>query len=402
MEKAAELARDHVDSIVQISSKPVERLVDWIDYLRSNVRVIWVRVPDHANAFTIFETLNDRGLDLAISDLLKNYLFHLAEDRINEVQQRWISMFGAMEAMDNEKLVVDYIRYLWSSKHGVTREKNLYDSIKKRITSKQAAVDFVNELADSAKLYAAILNTGNELWTVYGATAQAHMATLNDLRMIQIRPLLLAILSEFPDDEVKKALKVMVSWSVRFLISGGLGGGTLEKYYSDRATQVRSGGICTARDLLTAMARVVPTDRRFEDAFATAAVSKNYFARYYLRALESESRGDPQPELVPNPNQEVVTLEHILPETPSSAWSHIDGETSKVYYKRIGNLALLQARINVEAGNDGFEDKKPFLEGSEFTLTSSVARYDGWGPEQIDSRQRELATLAVRTWPNEV
>ena len=29
----------------------------------------------------IFETLNDRGLDLAISDLLKNYLFLLAEDR---------------------------------------------------------------------------------------------------------------------------------------------------------------------------------------------------------------------------------------------------------------------------------------------------------------------------------
>jgi len=402
MEKAAELARDYVAKVAQISSKPVDRLIDWIDYLRSDVRVIWVRVPDHANAFTVFETLNDRGLDLAISDLLKNYLFRLAEDRIDEVQQRWILMFGALEAIDNEKLVVDYIRHLWSSKHGATREKGLYDSIKKGINSKQAAIDFANELAESAKLYAAILNTDNELWTEYGATAQSHMATINLLRMIQIRPLLLATLSEFSNRELRKALKTMVSWGVRFLIYGGVGGGTLEKYYSDRATQVRSGKIRTANDLLQAMTQVVPTDRQFESAFSTATVSKKYLARYYLRTLENVYRGEQEPELVPNPNQEVVTLEHILPENPSAAWFHIDEETANAYSRRIGNLVLLKARINVEIGNDGFNEKKPSLADSEFGLTSSVVEYDEWGVEQIESRQQELAQLAIIAWPNRI
>ena len=402
MVKAADLARNHVLSIVQLSSKPAQMLLDWIDYLTSNVRVIWVGVPDHANAFTIFETLNDRGLDLAISDLLKNYLFHLADDRISEVQQRWVSMFGAMEAIDNEKVVVDYIRYLWSSKHGVTREKDLYDRIKEQITSKQAAIDFADELAESAKLYSAILSTDNDFWNEYGPTARFHMATINLLRMVQIRPLLLAILAKFPVREVQKVLRAMVAWSVRFLIYGGLGGGTLERHYSDRATEVRSGKIATAEDLQKAMSQVVPTDQQFEQAFATATVSKVYLARYYLRALESMDQGDPEPAFVPNPNQEVVTLEHILPENASSAWSRIDEETAKVYYRRIGNLALLKSRMNLQVGNDGFRDKKPVLARCEFALTSSIAECEDWGPKQIESRQRELAVLAVRTWPNKV
>ena len=109
--KASEIAADHLRNIVELSNKPADRLIDWIDYLKTGVRVIWVKVPDDANAFTIFETLNDRGLDLAISDLLKNYLFHLSGDRISEAQQRWVSMFAALEAVDSEEIVVDYIRH---------------------------------------------------------------------------------------------------------------------------------------------------------------------------------------------------------------------------------------------------------------------------------------------------
>jgi uncharacterized protein with ParB-like and HNH nuclease domain len=48
-----------------------------------------VIVPDHATASTIFETLNDRGIALAISDLLKNFLFTAAEDSIDQAQAYW-------------------------------------------------------------------------------------------------------------------------------------------------------------------------------------------------------------------------------------------------------------------------------------------------------------------------
>jgi hypothetical protein len=233
LEKAAILAAKQVKRIADATSNPTDALLNLIKYLETNTMVIYVLVPDYANAFTIFETLNDRGLALAVSDLLKNYLFSHAQDRIEEVHNSWTLMMGTLEAVtDDEEIIVTYIRHLWSSKDGPTREKDLYDKIKLRITSKQASVDFAEELYSNAKLYAAILNSSHEVWDNYGPTARENMATLNLLGMIQMRPLILSVLDKFSVEEVQKSLKVMVSWAVRFLIVGGLGGGTLGDYYA--------------------------------------------------------------------------------------------------------------------------------------------------------------------------
>jgi Protein of unknown function DUF262/Protein of unknown function (DUF1524) len=399
---AASLAAEHVERVVGLSNTPTEVLVDWVEYLQSRVRVIWVRVPDHANAFTIFETLNDRGLDLAISDLLKNYLFHLAGDRLLEVEQRWMTMLATLEAVAEEAVVVPYIRHFWASKYGLTRERDLYAEIRKRIDSRQRGIDFATDLADGARLYAGVLNTDSELWCRYGTTARGHMATLNTMGMVQIRPLLLAIFQRFPDEEVRRTLRLLVSWAVRFLIVGGVGGGTLEKQYSERAKEVTEGRIQTARGLFDVMQGIVPVDGQFESAFSVATVSRSPLARYYLQALERQAQGAADPELVPNPNEEQVNLEHVLPRSPSAAWSYIDPELAKVLCRRLGNMALLRVRANVAAGDDGFSQKKRVYAESDFQLTHSIGGYNSWGPAEIEDRQRSLARLAVGTWPNRV
>ena len=46
-------------------------------------------MADEANAYLIFETLNDRGLELCVAYLLKKYLFSKASGRLQEVQNRW-------------------------------------------------------------------------------------------------------------------------------------------------------------------------------------------------------------------------------------------------------------------------------------------------------------------------
>ncbi|HEX3036210.1 MAG TPA: DUF262 domain-containing protein [Thermodesulfobacteriota bacterium] len=285
--KAAELAKDHVKHIVNLTSKPTEYLHDWIDFLTESVRVIWVTVPDYANAFIIFETLNDRGLELSKSDLIKNYLFLLcAEDRLDEVQQRWVSMVGTIEAIASEREVVSYIRYLWSSLHGVAREKELYDVIKNGIRTKQDAINFADDLERNSRLYAAIMNSDHEFWTRFGSTAKAHIGTLNLLGMVQIKPLLLAILEHFDQKQVKQTLKLLVSWVVRFQISGTLSSGIFETQFSQRAVEVRRGKIKTARYLISKMKDVVPSDTQFKDAFSTATITKTKIARYILHVLE--------------------------------------------------------------------------------------------------------------------
>lgn len=308
-------------------------------------------------------------------------------------------MFATLEAIEGEDIIVDYIRHLWSSKNGITREKDLFDKIKKNITSKQIAIDFSNELASSARLYAAILNTDHEIWTQYGQTARGHMATLNLMGMVQIRPLLLAVLDKFTDKEVQRSLRLLVSWAARFLVVGGLGGGTLETHYSQRAKEVRDGSIKDSKGLMGAMLGVVPSDSQFSASFSVASVSKTSLARYYLRALEKQAGNEEDPELVPNPNEEEVNLEHILPQNPSAAWHGIDADTAKSFHRRLGNLALLKSQINSQVGSDGFEEKVVFYKKSNFLLTSGLSKYKSWGTGQIEERQKMLAGLAVKAWP---
>lgn len=57
------------------TSNPVE----WLAHVRDkllNLLVIWVEHGSEDDAYIIFETLNSRGKDLEVVDLLKNLLFN--------------------------------------------------------------------------------------------------------------------------------------------------------------------------------------------------------------------------------------------------------------------------------------------------------------------------------------
>ena len=74
----------------------------------------------------------------------------------------------------------------------------------------------------------------------------------------------MAILRNFTAVEAQKALKLILSWSVRFLIAGGGGGGVLDRQYSLRASEVSARDIDTARALRESMKEFVPNDELFE------------------------------------------------------------------------------------------------------------------------------------------
>ena len=173
----------------------------------------------------------------------------------------------------------------------------------------------------------------------------------------------------------------------------------LDRNYAVRAQEIGSKQIRTAKQLTDALTDIIPTDALFETEFAEARVSQVHLARYYLRALELKEQGNDEPEWVPMDDEHIVNLEHILPENPQQSWPNINDETAAAYYKRIGNMVILQARKNSVIGNAAFHDKRQTFSDSNFLLTAEVANYPTWGINEISDRQRRLAQLAVRTWP---
>jgi hypothetical protein len=374
-------------------------LIDLVSFIETSAQVIALRVPDHLNAFVMFETLNDRGLKASQADLLKNHLLSLCGNRIVEGQQKWATMIGILESVGQDDITVTYLHHLLINKYGPTRERDIFDKIKSSVNNQLRAIEFLDELAESANHYAALFNPEHKKWNDYGTLTRKNITTINrDLRVSQIRPLMFAVARKFSVKQAKLAFRLFVFWSVRILISGTRGG-VLDRNYSIAAHEVANGVISTSVELSEKLANILPNDVEFESAFSEAAISQNYLARYYLRALELCEQNVQEPEFVPSDDESTINLEHILPENTGDAWPNVDGETASAWYKRIGNLVLLQAKKNAMIGNSSFQEKKSILSKSTFILTSSAAKYENWGPDEIKKRQQYLSKLAVRTWP---
>ena len=377
-----------------------QRLSDWMKFIRTQARVMAITVPTAADAFMIFETLNARGAELTIGDLLKNYLFGRAGRRLDTVRNSWIAALAHRDVSAENQEFLDFLRHYWSSLYGLTRERDLYRAIRDNITSQAQAVKFAGELEDAARIYAALLNSADDFWSTYGTATKANIDTLVRLDLTQHRPLLLALMQHFQKNDLKSALRALVSWSTRSLIVGGLGGGTMEKAYCDAAVEVRNGNVKTTKELLTTVTNIVPTDTEFEASFTTARITRPRIARYVLLALEREAQKNPEAELVPNADEAQVNLEHILPRNAKEKdWPEFKKEEVASWSARIGNLTLLAVGPNGKIGNKAWSVKKPILAASKLKFTKAVGGNAKWTRAEITRRQRDLARLAIQTWP---
>jgi hypothetical protein len=398
---AAKIAADFVKTSIVAnlpSNLANDNLHRWLDFIKDSLRVIWVQVGDERTAFTLFETMNDRGLRLSAADLLKNRLYAMGDGRREEIIQKWQSMTGILETIEGEaENVVEYVRCYWITGHGHTRTKVLYDEIKKETTNQTKALALASDLETVAQDYAAILLSSHERWASWGANFRTKIEVIRELGVTQVRPLLLAAFRKFSAKEFDKLLDACISWSVRTLIYG-VSSGTLEGYYSRNALEITKGKFKKSAQVKREMAKIIPDDARFKVAVANANVSTQHLARYYLRALQNCEDGEEEPQYIPNPGRE-VTLEHILPAKPGKEWNHFTPEEQKAFLNRIGNQVLLPATVNSKIGNASYSIKKPALAASKFSLTKEAAMHETWGTVEIISRQEKLARLAVKTWP---
>ncbi|RDJ20686.1 DUF262 domain-containing protein [Bosea caraganae] len=376
-----------------------KKLADIVAFLTDKARVVAVRAPTDADAFTIFETLNDRGADLTIADLLKNYLFSSSGSEIDFVQERWIESISILGLYQPNREFVNFMRHLWSSKSGATRERDLYRRIKDRVRTKQDAVEFSKEIADGAKLYGAILTTDNEFWKDFLSEAMRSVEQLQSLDLEQNRPLLLAVFAYFSKDETAKCISSLVSWSVRGIVAGVLGGGQAERYYCEAAVDIREGKIKDTPALLAKLTPLVPSDTAFREAFGRFGTASGKLARYMLLAVERHMQGDAEPELVPNEDYDSVNLEHILPKNAKVIdWPLFSPEEVNVFAHRIGNMTLLRKTENAKIGNKAWAVKRPIIAASSLKINKTVSSNTEWRRNEIDVRQTELANIALTVW----
>lgn len=371
----------------------------WILFLQNRAKVILLIVSSAANSFRMFETLNDRGLKVSQADLVKNYLFGKADEETQQAQQSWASMKATLEALDDEDIVMNFLRHALITTHGFLQQKHVYDRIQRTARGQSSSISMLNTWEALSTDYVALSNPESTVWNRFPNEIRKNIQVLNLFNIAPLKPLLLAASNKMPPAEAAKVFERSVAIGVRLIIASRTTTQSVEKPLGDVASRVWTGDLTTAKAVMDALASAIPNDQQFKDAFATATVSKAHFARYYLRTLERAAQAEKAPWLIPNDNPSEINLEHVLPLKPMDNWPDWDTDEIKAFGKRIGNMALLKTKLNSDIRSASFSSKAPKFKESPYELTKSIGDLDTWRPEQITERQQTLAKLAVKAWP---
>lgn len=401
LRNAAELARQRVLAIVAHLNENDhgDALNAWVEYLESRAAVVLLKVPDDANAYRMFETLNDRGLRVSQADLIKNYLYGRAQGRLPEVQEKWTLVRGALDNLAGDDTLIDFIRHSLIITSGFVRQAQLYDAVQRVARSPQQVATFAATLEELSGLYVAVQNAEHEHWNEYRPSTRRAIEVLNLLDIKLFRPVMLAAAARLGPRECGTTFELLVALGVRLYIASSTRTGTIEQALSGAATRIFSGDITTAAQLKTQLRDVTPTDATFRAAFETAKVSVARLSRYYLRSLETAISDLDSAWHIPIDDHSVINLEHILPRNSLGNWPQFGtAEEAKPYVSRLGNQALILFTDNSSLGSEAFAAKKQAFVKSPYHFTRMVADFDDWDSESINERQRQMAEVAVNLW----
>ena len=158
--EAFEIAKAHLQSIMKTVSQTdwVKIFQQWVEFFSHKAIVILLRVADDASAFTMFETLNDRGLSVSQADLIKNYVFSESGDNIKLVQQHWTAIKSTLETIDDGDNAINFIWHALIATGGYVEQKKIYDRVKTKIKGKNSSVTELSNWEKLSKYYVGIFN----------------------------------------------------------------------------------------------------------------------------------------------------------------------------------------------------------------------------------------------------
>lgn len=398
--EAAIFCRQKVDEIASAARNAnagAEALYEWVRYFNDGVKVVRLNVPDETNAYTVFETLNDRGLDLNVVDLVKNYLFGRASGAVllRDIQTRWAQMLANLVNVRAD----DFLKAWWTSRNGRIQTPQLFSQFKTQVSTSAHAGSVSKDMLAASEQYAALEVADDPLWSGFSPIAKERIRSLKLLGSLQVHPILLSALAKFNQRETERLLHLLEVLIVRYQLIGGGRTGRLEISCARLGHEIYKSRCKNASQAFNLLKDIFPSDKEFKEAFKTKQERNNQKARYMLSSLERQERmrTNHPAELEPSIS---LTLEHILPKSPDPSWNPIltkDPAFQEECTYRIGNFCFLTG-VNRALGARSFEDKKAYYKASEILLTRNVAEFAPWNRQSVEQRQAYLAELAVAFW----
>lgn len=401
--------------IRQWIDKERDGIVDLIyPYLRTKVVLIYVASGELEDAFRLFTVLNDRGIKLRSSDILKarNLSEVLDLEKQDKYAKFWEDIEGELEEDFDQFL--SYIRTILvkeKARHNLLKEfeDNIYNpktfnqSTKKYeaqeplLTKGENTFEFVKKYKAH---YDALFSEKNfhitNNWAFYNLMKVLEDTALSD---IWVPPLLVyrEMFGEYRlfDFLVKLDNKFSGDWIARETPT------TRIEAMNDIMKVIESEGTGTEKGSNQHADKVLHSDlfdfdqTEFYNQLEHGKIYGRRYARYLLRKVDFLMDAPLYSEMRNSYN--TMSVEHILPQNPSpdSEWVQIySDEKREELTNRLGNLVLISRRKNTGQGRlDYSAKKKKYFENSIETFPNSIRimqKYDSWGPEDLESNHNSI------------
>ncbi len=370
-----------------------EKITNFLDKkIAEKLLFIQIIVEDELSAYTVFETLNSRGVGLTVTDLLKNYLFSITTKvDLPHVKNKWKKIVDII-GLDN---FPTFLRHFWISKNKLIRQEYLFRAIKDSITDSTAVILLLDSLEDNAFLYNALSNYADSFWEGH-KEIKKRIKELSLFKEKQAYPLLISTYNNLSREDFSKILKFVNIITFRYTVIAKLHTNLKEDVYNKAAVEVSIKNADSLNQIAQLIKPLYPSDNDFKNDFSTKSISTKRgkkLVRYILFSLENHlSKADYDFEENPG------TIEHILPENGDENYSENFPQAiheSVVY--RLGNYTLLEDDKNRECETLPFENKKAIFQTSQYELSKQI-NYHDWTPNIIDIRQEVLAKYASSIW----
>ena len=358
---------------------------------------ILITVDDELNAYTLFETLNARGLELTTTDLLKNFFFSKVRARtdVDALKRRWRALIATVA----QERFPDFLRYHLLCEQPKIRRQRLFKLVRDRVRTAGQTFEFVTALENRAELFAALRDVNHGCW-IDRPAAGPFVRELNLFGARQMTPVFFAAWGAFSDDDFVRLLKLASVIAFRYSVVSGLNSNPLERVCHLAAKAVLDGQATRPGAVFRHLRPIYVDDDRFESDFARWTVGtrgrRGKIARYVLARLETDAG-----ERAVDPETDPATVEHVLPENPAGEWAGVfPPERREAAVDRLGNLTLLERTWNRNVGSAAYPAKRDAYESSAYAITREIAGLapEEWSPALLEERQRRLAARAVRLW----
>lgn len=419
-----------IEAMVAGEADRVGSIMVFLDKL-NKACLVKIEVASHADAYTLFESLNNRGTPLTAIDLIKNKLLARLETtdpgRVDHYFDVWNKLLGDLG--DDYSVQERFFRHYYNAFKSPLNAPFRKDDDKKRdplgpVAKKSNLIQIYENLVNkdaehhlhalrsASQLYALMLGRNtHESWAPLGKP-------LKDLDRIQGAPsyLLMMYLLVRRDalaldlQQLEDVARFLVSFFVRRNLTDTPPTRDLTRLFMATVDKVAEmSGAAVVTTIRNELRAVSANDEAFRAKLEGAIYNENAgVTRFLLCALAEQ--GMTRETWVDLWKYEgklfVWTIEHIFPQgekIPSSWVTMIAAGDERrardfqdTYVHKLGNLTI--SAFNASLGNKSFQDKRdrtdtkglPVGYKNGLRLNAELAAAEGWSVAQIDSRTSTL------------